>query len=157
MSRQERSQSINQQESSTAILKPDASECMDLLASWHQSLLGFYFGRVQQYWNLPFAIQPFSPQQEYIELYERFMEKMVADYAEQAEKLVEIANGDLQFSHDPSEYAAHLLKAQEDAGKIIDQAKAQAEHIIAAAEARADQTAAEPEPQAVTPRRRKSA
>ena len=159
MSQHETRQANGQQEGPALTLTPDVSECLEFLGNWNQSLFGFYVGRVQQYWKLPFEIQPASSPEEYFQMHERFLHKMVADYAEQAEKLMEIANKELSGSRDPSEpeYAAHLLKAQQDAAKIIDQAKAQAEHILAAAEERAGETAAEPERQPMTPKRRRSA
>lgn len=159
MAQQERRQTDDHQESSVPALTPEATECIEFLGNWNQSLFGFYLGRLQEIWKVPFELHAFSSPEQYIQLHERFLKKMVADYAGQAEKLMEIAHKELQVSQDPaqSEYAAHLLKAQEDAAKIIDQAKAQAEHIVAAAEDRAGEAATKPEQQHKTPRRRKSA
>lgn len=159
MPQQETGQTNGRQENLIPTLRPEVTECMEFLGNWNQSLLGFYVGRLQQYWKVPSEIHPFSSPEEYIQLHERFLTKLVADYTEQAGKLMEIAGSERLVSLDPSEseYAAHLLKAQEDAAKIIDQAKAQAERILSAAEQRADETTAEPEQQPVPPKRRRSA
>jgi len=141
-------------------MKPDVTECMDMLSNWNLSLYGFYFERLQEWWRIPFEVPALRSADDYVELHERFLDKMVGDYAEQAENLSDIVRSEFQLSHDPveSDYETGLLKAQQDAAQIIDQAKAQAEHIIAEAEARADKTDVEPETKAAAlPKRRKTA
>jgi regulator of protease activity HflC (stomatin/prohibitin superfamily) len=133
---------------------------MDMLSNWNLSLYGFYFERLQEWWKIPLEVPALRSADDYVELHEQFLDKMVGDYAEQAENLLEIVRSEFQLSRDTegSDYETRLLKAQQDAARIIDQAKAQAEHIIAEAEARAGQTVVEPETHAATPRkRRKSA
>ena len=156
MPRQDRKQFNEQQENWTPTLTPEMTECMEFLGAWNQSLLGFYIGRLQQYWKLPFEVHPFSTSEEYIQLHERFLKKMITDYAEHAEELMAIAGREQQVSRDPIEpgYEHHLLKAQEDAAKIIEQAKAQAERIIASAEDRAGLSAQKAETQTETAKRR---
>lgn len=160
MSQHDTRQIKGHQEDPNPCIRPDMTECMDMLSNWNLSLYGFYFERLQQWWQIPFEVPALRSADDYVELHERFLDKMVGDYAEQAENLSEIVRSEFQLSRDPveSDYEARLLKAQKDAAQIIDQAKAQAEHIMAEAEARAGQTVVEPEPRAAaSPKRRKSA
>ncbi|NNE21272.1 MAG: hypothetical protein HKN11_01550 [Rhizobiales bacterium] len=160
MSQHDTRQTKGHQEDPNTCMKPDVSECMDMLSNWNLSLYGFYFERLQEWWKTSLEVPALRSADDYVELHEQFLDKMVGDYAEQAENLSEIVRSEFQSSRNPddSNYEEHLLKAQQDAAQIIDQAKAQAEHIIAEAEARAGQTVVEPETQAAAlPKRRKSA
>ena len=160
MSQHNTRQTNGHEEDSTSCMKPDVTECMDMLSNWNLSLYGFYFERLQEWWKIPFEIPALRSADNYVELHERFLDKMVGDYAEQAENLSDIVRSEFQLSRDPAEsdYETGLLKAQQDAAQIIDQAKAQAEHIIAEAQARADKTDVESETKAAAlPKRRKSA
>jgi len=141
---------------------PDVYECAEFLADWNQSLLTFYLGRIQQYMKIPFDIHGHTSADEYVHSHEQFLGRMIEDYVDQSEKLLKIVRNDNQETDDASRsgYEASILKAQDDAAKIIDQAKVQAERIIAAAGDQVEKTASKPapEPQAAKPpARRKSA
>ena len=148
-----------QQDTWEPTLKPEVTECIEFLGNWNMSLLEFYVGRIQQYYRAPFEVPPFSSPDDHLRFQERFLTKMVADYAEQADKLVALVHREQQATCDPSQpsYEARLLQAQDDAAEIIALAKAQAERIIASAEERAGQTANETSEKAATVKRRKSA
>jgi F0F1-type ATP synthase membrane subunit b/b' len=60
----------------------------------------------------------------------------LTDYRAAAEKLARAVGADTGKAGGHEEYAARLLKAQEDARDILDQAKAQAQRIIEDAEKR---------------------
>jgi len=148
-------------ETPTSEIAPDVYECTEFLADWNQSLLTFYLGRVQQYMKIPFEIHDPTSPEDYVNSHERFLGKMIEDYANQSENFLKIVrnNNPEKKDHSQSGYEPSLLKAQEDAAKIIDQAKVQAERIIAAANAQAEQIVQEPvhKPQEAKPAQRKTA
>ena len=159
MSQKESTQTDAQQENWVPTLKPEVTECIEFLGNWNMSLLEFYVRRVQQYCRAPFEVHPFSSPDDHLRFQERFLTKMVADYAEQVDKMVALVRREQQATCDPSQpsYEARLLQAQDDAAEIIALAKAQAERIVASAEERAGQTANETGEKATTVKRRKSA
>ena len=114
----------------------------EFLWAWNQELTKFYSQRLQQYWSLPMqAIQCQSPQ-DWRGLQDQFLEKLANDYRQETSKLVDLTTGLDAISSDETSggYEASILKAQKDAAAIIEQAKAQAEHIVKAAAKRADST-----------------
>ncbi len=125
---------------------------LEMLSAWNLEVGRFYLRRYQQYWKLPTRMQSLLTQNDFKEVQSEFFADLAADYRGQAAKLAEIA-GAHGAAHGQAtaptsaetaerEYAASLLQAQEDAAAIIDQAKAQAEKILASAHKRAQ--AAEP-------------
>ncbi len=129
-------------------LKLDAVECMEVLSKWNLSMLNFYVDRAQAYWRLPSELPALLTPDDCIAAHERFLATMVADYAAQADRLKQLMpDGAAQLAEaGGSSYAQSLLKAQSDAAQIIDQAKHQAERILADAEKRAVAQTSAPAP-----------
>lgn len=111
------------------------------LIRWNAELTAFYAYRYQQYWALPLRLLSCSTPGDVQTLQGEFVRQLIADYRDEAARLSKIAGEPEQQSGRPMEpdYAARLQKAQQDAAFIIDQAKAQAERILASAEERASQ------------------
>ena len=65
-----------------------------------------------------------------------FFGQLITDYGDSARRLNQIARSELDgvTGDEATEYSATILKAQEDAAKILKLAKDQAAHIIANAE-----------------------
>lgn len=119
----------------------------ELLANWNYSLADFYARRLQKYWQYPFGLAEMHSLEEVAYSLIEFETELLADYADQADELKRIANGKRRKACGApgQQYEASLLKAQEDAALIIEQAKAQAERIISSAQLRAEQMASEKE------------
>ena len=130
-----------------------------LLADWNYSLAGFTLQRMQKYWQLPFDLARLSSLDQIAQVQQAFEAQLMADYADQAEKLWQIARGEPRKSPGaPSQdYESGILRAQKDAALIIEQAKAQAQRIIEAARSHAEQPILEAEPEVAAEVRRKSA
>lgn len=112
-----------------------------MLMRWNSELVSLYSKRMQEYWALPLQMMTCASPDDVADVQERFMRKLREDYGAAAAGLAELATRGL--SVEPQEnYAATLLKAQEDARAIIDQARAQAARIMAEAEERS-----QPQPQ----------
>jgi len=121
-----------------------------LLADWNASLADFYARRAQKYWQYPFALAEMKSLADVAHSLAEFERELLADYADQADELRRIARSGGKAHHAPASYEAHILEAQNDAAQIIEEAKAQAEHIVAAARARMGEAEAGEEP-AVAP------
>ncbi len=120
-------------------VKLDAAECMEVLGSWHLSMMSFCMKRAQAYWALPGIAPELLTANDWMAAHERFLKTTVTDYAEQADTLRRLMPRDPTGADGDSQpgYEQGLLKAQADAAQIIDQAKRQAERIVADAEKRA--------------------
>ncbi len=115
-----------------------------LLADWNASLADFYVRRWQKYWQFPAALAELRSLTGLAESLVEFEKELLADYADQADELQRIARGEHRGTGETPvrQYEALLLKAQSDAAEIIEQAKAQAERIMASAQAGVGQMAA---------------
>jgi hypothetical protein len=122
---------------------PGAANAFTLLARWHYSLAAFYFRRWQRQMELPLRLAQSASPADLVEARRAFEEDLVADYADQAEALHQTCHDRLPSPQPETSYGAELLRAQEDARQLLDQAKAQAERIIAGAHARASEIVAE--------------
>lgn len=121
----------------------NTSVCCDLLWEWNEEILSFYFGRMQKYWALPMQLQSCGSIEDLRRLQSDFIERMIKDYSDEAAQLAKIA-GSIQAEDQGEDgeegeasYEDGLLRAQHDAAQIIEQAKAQADHILAEAQKRA--------------------
>jgi hypothetical protein len=109
-----------------------------LLANWNTSLADFYVRRLQKYWQYPLDLADMRSLEEVAQSLIEFERELLADYADQADELQRIVGGERKAHAAPSQpYEARILKAQKDAALIIDQAKAQAERILASARSQA--------------------
>lgn len=122
-------------ESSTELV-----QAMQFLFNWNAELIGFYAHRYQQYGALPLRFLTCSTLSDLETLQGEFLQQLAEDYRDETAKLSKIA-GEPDRQSDASlesGYAAGLQKAQQDASTIIEEAKAQAERILASAEMQAD-------------------
>lgn len=115
---------------------PSASDAswLQLLARWNMEIMFLYGKRMQEYFVLPARVMQCTSPDELAKAQDQFSETLLTDYRVAAEKLARAIGANEASGH--QEYAARLLKAQEDARDIIDQAKAQAQRIIEDAEKR---------------------
>jgi hypothetical protein len=104
---------------------------LGMLGQWNMEIASFYGRRLQAYAMLPVNLMLCVSPEDAIDAQEDFSATLLADYRAAAEKLMQATGGGATEA-----YAGALLKAQEDARNILDQARAQAQRIIAEAEAR---------------------
>jgi hypothetical protein len=132
------------------------SDAFTLLARWNYSLTAFYVRRWQRQMELPLRLAGISSPGALMEARRAFEEDLVADYFDQAEALHHTCAPAAVFEAEP-DYRTELLKAQDHARELIEQAKAQAERIIQSARTRADEIVAQAaEAPAPPPQRRKA-
>lgn len=128
------------------------SDGVGLLANWHASLAEFYLRRIQRYWLYPFDLAQFVSVDQVARSLQEFEVELLADYADMAEELTRIAGKQKRGSR--RDYEAHILKAQEDAAAILDQAKAQAERILESARAQVEAAPERSEDETAEPQRK---
>jgi acetyl esterase/lipase len=106
---------------------------LHMLSRWNFEIASLYGKRMQEYSVLPFSLMLCTSFDDFTDAQQKFSETLVADYRAAAER---VANSVHAGKEQASEaYASALLKAQEDARNIIDQARAHAKRIIEDAEA----------------------
>ncbi len=134
-------------------------EGMALLADWNSSLAEFYFRRVQLYWLYPLDLVQLGSFDEVARSLKEFEAQLITDYEDQAEELARIVRREPRKLNIPAirDYETSILKAQEDAAAIIDQAKVQAERIIDSARAQVEAAMPRKEQEAAAETPRKSA
>ncbi len=113
-----------------------AASWLQMLGRWNMEITSLYGKRMQEYFLLPLRVMQSTSPDDLAKAQDRFSETLLSDYRAAAEKLARAVAADTGKSGGHEEYAARLLKAQEDARDIIDQAKAQAQRIIEDAEKR---------------------
>ena len=125
----------------------DAVPSIAFLFDWNTEITRFYMSRFQQIGLLPWRFQSCRSQDDVNALQAEFQRKLVDDYRRQAGRLLQIvgAPGHSEEAGEDADYAASLLKAQEDAATIIEEAKAQAESIVTEARERAKEFEEAPE------------
>jgi len=111
-----------------------AASWLQLLARWNMEIMFLYGKRLQEYAVLPLRVMQCTSPDDLAKAQDRFSETLLTDYRAAAEKLARAIGANESSGH--QEYAAHLLKAQDDARDIIDQARAQAQRIIEEAKTR---------------------
>lgn len=111
------------------------------LTKWNAEIVRFYSHRYQRYWTLPLQFFSCRSMKDVETLQLDFRRELIEDYQAEAARLSRIADEapDQTLNLDEA-YAAGLLKAQEDAAAIIEQAKVQAEQILASAHDQAGMT-----------------
>jgi len=125
--------------------KPDVASTVSFLFGWNMELAQFYFRRYQQYCIAPASLLACQSVEDLRAHHAEFLQQMMADYRENAIRLSMIANGRGSEASLHSDYASHLLKAQDDAAAIIEQAKVTASRIVESAEKRAASSKAKSE------------
>jgi hypothetical protein len=111
---------------------------LDLLESWNLELAGFYTRRFQECSATFFNFMLCRSLEDVADTQQAYARRLIEDYRAMARTLTRVVEGETA-----ADYAAALLRAQQDAGEILAQAKAQAERIVEAAEARARGSAAD--------------
>jgi hypothetical protein len=112
---------------------------LGMLTQWNTDIASFYGRRMQAYAMLPVNLMLCVSPEDVVDAQEDFSRTLMADYRAAAEKLAQATGleaGKAQGGDATQAYAAALLKAQDDARAILDQARAQAQRIIAEAQAR---------------------
>jgi len=109
---------------------------MALLFGWNMELSRFYLRRYQQYCALPTSFLSCLSLEDLRTRQAEFLKQLMDEYRIGSRRLSNIANADEADGNLNADYAATLLKAQEDAAAIIDQAKVQAKRILDSAEKR---------------------
>jgi len=127
-----------------------------VLANWNYSMTAFFARRMQRYWQLPLQLAEVVTPHQFTEVRLDFEARLLADYAEEAERLWRIVHANDRQAP-PEDYEAGILRAQEHAAMIIDQAKAQAQRILESARAQADEMIATGAKQASNEVRRRAA
>ena len=114
---------------------------VEMLVNWNSCLVDFYARRLLKYWAYPFALGGIRSLEGVAESAAKFESDLVGDYAAHVKELQRIVFGKERDTQSVSgeQYEERLLKAQGDAGLIIEQAKAQAERILRSAKLRAEQ------------------
>lgn len=107
-----------------------------LLFEWNSEIISLYNKRMQEYCMLPFSLLTCTSPDDLEEVQSAFLETLRVDYRASAERLGQMLQGDRGAEASGHSYSEALLKAQDDARAILDQAKAQAKRIVAEAEAR---------------------
>ena len=105
-----------------------------MLAQWNAEMAAHYGRRMQEWWLLPVKAMQCTSAEQLKELQGEFADSLMTDYRHAAQKLAQ-AFGETT-ANVTKDYAATLLKAQDDAKTLLDQARAQAEQIVADARAR---------------------
>ena len=115
-----------------------AASWLQLLARWNMEIMFLYGKRMQEYFVLPLRVMQCTSPDDLAKAQDQFSQTLLTDYRVAAKKLALAigADADIGKAGGHEEYAARLLKAQEDARDIIDQAKAQAKRIVEDAEKR---------------------
>lgn len=123
----------------------DATPCLQLLGQWNMEIAALYGKRMQEYCMFPFNLMLCTSPDDVADAQERFSRTLLADYKSAVQKLARTVAANTHDDHAASDaYNATLLKAQEDARKILDQAKVQVQRILERATAEAEA----PDPQA---------
>jgi hypothetical protein len=105
---------------------------------------------MQEYCFIPFNLLLCTSADDVTDAQEKFSKKLMADYRVAAERLMRLFDSNAskaEGSEARKAYSAALLKAQEDARNILDQARAHAKRIIEGAELQITRSQAAVEPQ----------
>lgn len=144
MSNSERTQQRNTDQSQSNDAKPDVPSVMAFLFGWNMELAQFYFRRYQQYWTSPVNFLACRSAEELQAVQAEFLQQLMADYRENTARLSLIASGPTSAADLDIAYETRLLKAQEDAATIIEQAKVQATRILESVQKQVDKNEALP-------------
>jgi hypothetical protein len=105
--------------------------CFSLLSQWNNELIALYGKRTQEIFALPFSLMQCISPDDFEDLQEDYSRVLRRDYREAWDRLgLVFCAGSMECTET---YAATILKAQEDAAKILELAREQAERIVARA------------------------
>lgn len=108
-----------------------AASWLQMLSQWNLEIVSLYGKRMRECSMFPLSMMLCTSPDDVADAQEKFSETLLADYRAAAEKLTRaIGAGRVRGNESNEAYAAVLLKAQEDARNILDQARAHAKRII---------------------------
>lgn len=111
--------------------KAAVENCFSVLSQWNTELAALYGKRLQELFAIPFSLMLCSSADDLDDLQEDYSRALQRDYREAWDRLgLVFCAGDTTRTET---YAASILKAQEDAAKILELAREQAELIVARA------------------------
>ncbi len=111
--------------------KAAVENCFSVLSQWNTELAALYGKRLQELFAIPFNLMLCSSADDLDDLQEDYSRALQRDYRETWDRLgLVFCAGDTTRTET---YAASILKAQEDAAKILELAREQAELIVARA------------------------
>ncbi len=118
----------------------DVGASMAFLNEWNAEITQFYLKRCQEYWSLPGRLQSCELMDDLRAVQQDFQHALVEDYRDEAARLARVVRAtSKRLNPEPeTDYETALLKAQRDAAAIIEQAKDQAERILASARKQAE-------------------
>ncbi|MGB8316179.1 MAG: hypothetical protein WCE69_17000 [Aestuariivirga sp.] len=127
-----------------------ATSTLQLLGRWNTEIVSLYGKRMQEYSFIPFNLLLCTSADDLTDVQEKFSKTLMADYRAATENLRRLFDADISKaggSEANKAYSAALLKAQEDARNILDQARAHATRLIEHAELQVTKLQAAVEPQ----------
>ena len=115
-----------------------ATSWFQAMGRWNIEIAGLCGKRMQYWTTFPMRLMQCKSSDDLSNVQTEFSQTLLTDYRAAAEKLVLAINRspDNRRIDRDQEYASTLLKAQEDARNIIDQARAQAKRIVEEAQSR---------------------
>ena len=121
-----------------------ATSWIQAMGRWNIEIASLCGKRVQYWSTFPMRLMQCRSSDDLSNAQDEFSQTLLTDYRAAAEKLgLAISrNANSGQIERNQEYATALLKAQEDAGNIIDQARAQAKRIVEEAQSRGEATKA---------------
>ena len=131
-------------DSPTGVVPTSATSWIQAMGRWNIEIASLC-GKRMQYWStFPMRLIQCSSSDDLNNVQDEFSQTLLTDYRAAAEKLVLAisSNANSGQIERNQEYATTLLKAQEDAGNIINQARAQAKRIVEEAQSRVDEARA---------------
>jgi hypothetical protein len=109
---------------------------LEMLSQWNIEITSLYGKRMQECCVFPFSLMLCASPDDVTDAQVKFSDTLLADYRAAAEKLARSIDSNRARGNEANEaYAATLLKAQDDARNILDQARAHAKRIIEDAQA----------------------
>lgn len=128
-------------------------ETLETAAKWQREILRFMTKRISGYLEFAMELRQCRSATDLLNIQGDFLQRMFSDYREGAEWLSDQFRGAQMPANKAGAYMLHsyeetVLKAQEDAAKIIELAKEQAAQIVEKAEERSQRNKEE------TPNRR---
>ena len=115
-----------------------AASWLQMLGQWNIEIVSLYGKRMRECGMFPLSLMLCTSPDDVTDAQEKFSETLLADYRAAAEKLTRAIGADaskVRGNEANEVYAAALLKGQEDARNILDQARAHAMRIIEDAKA----------------------
>ena len=110
-----------------------AASWLQMLGQWNIEIVSLYGKRMRECSMFPLSMMLCTSPDDVADAQEKFSETLLADYRAAAEKLTRAIGADaskVRGNEANEAYAAALLKGQEDARNILDQARAHAMRII---------------------------